>query len=144
MKKRFLITAVMALLALVGSPAGTALAAGSYTVSNIGPTMYQTNLWYSGAEIAPLAGTPTTPITSVRYSWAWNNTTSVPPGLLVQLCNSARCVSLPTTFASGTTSAFNGDNANTGWRFHFASSTSTTYVFNPYFYGGKNQVIANY
>ena len=92
----------------------------------------------------PPSGSPgTATITQVRYSWTWAKS-GTPPGLEVFLCNSARCASLPPSLASGTTSAFNGDPANSTWKFYFRSNTSSTYVFQPPWYGGKDQVIVNY
>ena len=105
--------------------------------SAVGPTMYQRGLWYTGGVINPIAGINST--TSVVY-YTWSASYR-PAGLLVYLCNYARCVDV-SNFQSAGTTAFAGDDAYSQFAFRFG--VIGTGLLNRVVYGSSNQVIVNY
>ena len=115
----------------------TPSASGAWSSSAVGPTMYQRGWWYTGGVINPIGGVNST--TSVVY-YRWSASYR-PAGLLVYLCNYARCVDV-SNFQSAGTMAFAGDDAYS--QFAFSFGVVGTGLLSPVVYGASNQVTVNY
>ena len=140
-----LVAAILIAATAVIIPAASAQAALIvYNVSNIGPTLYQTNADYSGGVLTAPTGTPNKPITYVAINFAFNNVDPLPAGITVTLCNTVRCKSGMAVSAGGglITHDFDGDSANTSWQYTFRVVQGTTHVLVPSVAGGTNRVQA--
>jgi len=124
--------------------AGPAQAAGQYndSLSLVGPTIYQTNNYYTSASVGSTV-TPNGPIITVGWDYSFN--TALPAGttMKVDLCNATKgCVSTGTGY--GWTDAFNGLPANSKFYYRFNLSSSTTKVLNPPISGARDYITVGF
>ena len=101
--------------------------AGSWTDSEVGPSLYQRNVW----RMSPTFNTPATPPSGalITYlSWQWS-ITNYPYGLLVYICdtNYQRCGDV-SSFGSGATDFFNDMPASTNFLMAFGVPGSGTII----------------
>jgi hypothetical protein len=121
---------------------------GSYTNYTVGPTIYQTYWTYESADVVPPANVPSTGvINSVSYSWSYLNYTAGDV-YYYALCDHYHCFLLGSGYgggASGSTTDFAGDDAQTDFAFEFevVDSTGTAHTITPS-YGARDTVDVNY
>lgn len=121
-------------------PLVEAQAAGAWSNSGVGPSLYSKGIWYY-LNLYPVGSIPATAtITSVSYSWGLSYR---PSGLLVYLCHdtTAFCANV-TNIASTTTTAFNGRSADR--KLIYAFGVTGSGAVSPVAYGQTDQVIVNY
>ncbi|HWW04628.1 flagellar protein FlhE [Collimonas sp.] len=113
---------------------------GSWSATTSAPAMFHRGVNYQSAPIAPVGSSINASSKTRRVSWQYSFLTAPPSGVHAYLCNYARCVGL--SDASGSTSAFDGDN---GWsNFVFAFVIDGRGALTPALQGGGSQVIVNY
>ena len=112
---------------------------GSWTGSISLPAIFQRGEAVESGQIKPY-GTIKNNAIARKVSWRYAFMSPPPVGLLAYLCNATRCVGLSLT--SGSTEAFDGDNAYSNFTFAFVVSGKG--ALTPGLQGQSGQVIMNY
>ncbi|MDY7548742.1 flagellar protein FlhE [Glaciimonas sp. Gout2] len=112
---------------------------GSWTGSISLPAIFQRGEAVESGQIKPY-GTIKNNATARKVSWRYAFMSPPPVGLLAYLCNATRCVGL--SRASGSTEAFDGDNAYSNFTFAFVISGRG--ALTPGLQGQSGQVTMNY
>ncbi|SCL27113.1 protein FlhE [Micromonospora pallida] len=131
-------------MVLLAPAAQAAAAAGSYSVSPNGGTVYRTNTVYSSSFAnSPITVPAGATVTGVNWQFTLS---SYPSNLTRQLCNNQRCETLWTFGGnSGTSTYFNGDPATNSWYFRFVLVFgSGSSLINPPVYAYTHNVTVNY
>jgi hypothetical protein len=130
---------ILTALAASFSTVDAQAASYEYTLSAVGPTIYQTNFWYNGTLVNSPTGVPSTNvINSISWSFPSYN---APSGVTInyQICDTQRCVS--TTALSGNSTSFAGDpGAGNSFQVNVYAGASTTKVLSPSLFGSVNNL----
>jgi hypothetical protein len=140
--------AIMLFVGLLVAAVGVVVPASSaqaalfvFPVSSSGPTLYQTNFRYYGPVMSAPAGTPAKAIVYVILNFSFN-TSPLPAGVTIRLCNTNRCLDNLTPSAGGGSVShyFDGDLATVQWQYSFIVNQATTHVLTPYVLGATDKV----
>ena len=112
---------------------------GSWNGSISLPAIYQRGEVVESGQIKPYGAIKNNAIAR-KVSWRYAFMSPLPVGLLAYLCNATRCVGL--NRVSGSTEAFDGDNAHSNFTFAFVISGKG--ALTPALQGQSGQVIMNY
>jgi hypothetical protein len=113
---------------------------GSWSSSTSAPTMFHRGVHYQSAQIAPVGSGINATSKTRRVGWQYSFLTAAPAGTHAYLCNYARCIGL--SGASGSTSAFEGDNGLSNFVFAFVIDGRGPLT--PALPGAASQVMVSY
>ena len=117
-----------------------ALVAGSWSASTSTPAIFHRGVSYQSAQIAPVGSGVSSSSKTRRVGWRYGFLTAPPAGIHAYLCNYARCAGL--SGASGSTSAFEGDNGLSNFVFAFVIDGRG--ALTPALQGAAGQVMVSY
>lgn len=127
-------------LAEVSAEAATR-SSGAWYDAGVGPTISHKGIWYT-LQLSPSITIPMgATITLVSWSWDVNG---YDPGLVVAFGNPTSGYYNVTSYQTGTTTVFNGINANTSFYFYFGVAGTYGQALNPAIYGSQNTITVSW